>query len=242
MSGWGQQRRSCAVRRMVLPYVPLAGKNGTALDRHGRLPTRPAILSRKRRRKIGLSGEQARPLHIGSAFDQRADAMARWKAQLLAEIGERCPAKIRKVDERLVRYLTHFANGFQVGCFERALDPGGKYHVFDRRIVRQLGTGSYQWRHACLPGQALLAEAHAVCMEVRLRLAVCYRLLRRVGSGVVPSLSQPRKLRFQRKIPVTGVPAATCTTSSTISKKAPAASSRSVRADATSPPMSANRC
>jgi hypothetical protein len=38
------------------------------------------------------------------------------------------PIEIQQITlaQRLVRYLTHFADGFQVGCSESVLDPGGK--------------------------------------------------------------------------------------------------------------------
>src|SRR6266852_982155 len=60
----------------------------------------------------------------GGLFAQGSNPVGRRQAQFLAEIRERALSKIRKTDQCLV--LTHLANGFQVGCSESVLDPGGK--------------------------------------------------------------------------------------------------------------------
>jgi hypothetical protein len=48
----------------------------------------------------------------GGLFAYWSNPIGRRHAQCPAEIGERAPSKIRKADQRFVRYLAHLANGF----------------------------------------------------------------------------------------------------------------------------------
>src|ERR1700736_2223807 len=89
---------------------------------------------RKRTKLPG--GEQSSK--SGGLFAQGSNPVGRRQSQFLAEIRERALSKIRKADQCLVRYLAHLANGFQVGCSESVLDPGGKQYAFDGRVVGKL--------------------------------------------------------------------------------------------------------
>jgi hypothetical protein len=62
----------------------------------------------------------------------------------------------------------HVANGFQVGCSESVLDPGGKQYAFNRRIVQQFWSGSEHRTLGRLSNQALFAEALPIFTECRL--------------------------------------------------------------------------
>src|SRR6266852_1126866 len=101
----------------------------------------------------------------GGLFAQGSNPVGRRQAQFLAEIRERALSKIRKTDQCLVRYLAHLANGFQVGCSESVLDPGGKQYPFNRRIVRQFWSGSEHRTLGRLSNQAFFAEALPIFME-----------------------------------------------------------------------------
>ena len=98
-------------------------------------------------------------------FAQGSNPVGRRQSQFLAEIRERALSKIRKPDQCLVRYLAHLANGFQVGCSEKGLDPGGKQYAFDRRIVRQFWSGSELRTLGRLSNQVFFAEALTISME-----------------------------------------------------------------------------
>jgi len=111
------------------------------------------------RRGIVKSANQA------GLFAQGSNPVGRRQSQFLAEIRERALSKIRKADQCLVRYLAHLANGFQVGCSESVLDPGGKQYAFDRRIVRQFWSGSEHRTLGRLSNQTFFAEALPIFME-----------------------------------------------------------------------------
>src|SRR4030081_548828 len=100
----------------------------------------------------------------GGLFAQGSNPVGRRQAQFLAETRERAPSKIRKTDQCLVRYLAHLANGFQVGCSESVLDPGGKQYPFNRRIVRQFWSGASMDPRR-LSNPAFFAEALPIFME-----------------------------------------------------------------------------
>jgi hypothetical protein len=68
-------------------------------------------------------------------FTRWSHAVGRGQAQFLAQIRERALSKIRKVNQRFVRYLAHIANGFQIGCPESVLDPR-------RNRTRSIGVSS----------------------------------------------------------------------------------------------------
>jgi len=57
------------------------------------------------------------------------------------------------------------ANGFQVGCSESVLDPGGKQYAFDRRIVRQFWSGSELRTSVASRTRVFFAEALTIFME-----------------------------------------------------------------------------
>ena len=59
----------------------------------------------------------------------------------------------------------HVANGFQVGCSESVLDPGGKQYAFNRRIVQQFWSGSEHRTLGRLSNQTFFAEALPIFME-----------------------------------------------------------------------------
>src|SRR6266852_3844588 len=134
----------------------------------------------------------------GGLFAQGSNPVGRRQAQFLAEIRERALSKIRKTDQSLVRDLAHLANGFQVGCSESVLDPGGKQYPFNRRIVLQFWSGSEHRTLGRLSNQAFFAEALPIFMECCLGFFMVGDRLLRLPHAESFSLSS-RQASFSRR-------------------------------------------